>query len=56
MDQFFALFLNQTIVSADLTNILINEVMYDPETNDHYNEWIEFFGELKDAPGDSAKQ
>jgi hypothetical protein len=36
-------FLNQTVASGDLTNIVINEVMYDPETNDHYNEWIELY-------------
>ena len=29
--------------SENLTTILINEVMYDPEEDDNYNEWIELY-------------
>jgi cardiolipin synthase len=36
-------FVNQIIVSGKLTNIVINEVMYDPEPNDNYNEWVELY-------------
>jgi phosphatidylserine/phosphatidylglycerophosphate/cardiolipin synthase-like enzyme len=30
-------------MASDLTSIVINEVMYDPEENDYYNEWIELY-------------
>ena len=37
------LFLNQKVSSSKLTNIVINEVMYNPKINDNYNEWIELY-------------
>ena len=36
-------FANQTSALGNPTNLIINEVMYDPNTNDNYNEWIELY-------------
>jgi len=35
------IFINQNIASGENANIVINEVMYNPISNDNYNEWIE---------------
>jgi len=32
--------MNQTVRAEDLTTIVINEIMYNPEEDDNYNEWI----------------
>lgn len=37
------IFPNQNIASGENTNVVINEVMYDPTSNDNYNEWIELY-------------
>ncbi|MEA3458521.1 MAG: lamin tail domain-containing protein, partial [Candidatus Thermoplasmatota archaeon] len=37
------IFSNQNIASGEHANIVINEVMYDPISNDNYNEWIELY-------------
>lgn len=40
----FILFLAyQNVAAAESNNIVINEVMYDPQQNDNYNEWIELY-------------
>jgi len=39
----FFLFLNGVFASGTQTNIMINEVMYNPEPDDNYNEWIELY-------------
>jgi len=36
-------FINQTNALATPANLIINEVMYNPHTNDNYNEWIELY-------------
>ena len=37
------IFVNQNIASGENANIVINEVMYNPISNDNYNEWIELY-------------
>ena len=37
------IFINLNVVSGEPATIVINEIMYDPEQNDNYNEWIELY-------------
>ena len=35
--------MNQTVRAEDITTIVINEIMYNPEEDDNYNEWVELY-------------
>ncbi len=37
------IFINLNVVSGEPATIVINEIMYNPEQNDNYNEWIELY-------------
>jgi len=37
------IFINLNVASEGRATIVINEIMYDPEQNDNYNEWIELY-------------
>ncbi|MDH7516858.1 MAG: phospholipase D-like domain-containing protein [Candidatus Thermoplasmatota archaeon] len=40
---FIFLLTNQIVFSGTKTNIVINEIMYNPEQNDNYSKWIELY-------------